>query len=107
MAEPPTPEFAPTNDLPTTTPPQRLGEDVPTPESDSSHLKAWGDFQLLQHMGHGGFGEVYRAWDPVLEREVALKLLLPRGLDPEQEFASIVAEARAMARIRHPNIFSV
>jgi eukaryotic-like serine/threonine-protein kinase len=107
MAEPPTPEFAPTNDLPTTTPPQRLGEDVPTPESDSSHLKAWGDFQLLQHMGHGGFGEVYRAWDPVLEREVALKLLLPRGLDPEQEFASIVAEARAMARIRHPNIVSV
>jgi eukaryotic-like serine/threonine-protein kinase len=107
MTELPTPEFTPTSDLPTTTPPQRLGEDVAIPESDSSHLKAWGDFQLLQRMGHGGFGEVYRAWDPVLEREVALKLLLPRGLDPEQEFASIVAEARAMARIRHPNIVSV
>ncbi len=107
MTESPSPEFTPTNDLPTRTPPQRLGEDVAIPEPDSPHLKAWGDFQLLQRMGRGGFGEVYRAWDPVLEREVALKLLLPRGLDPEQEYASIVAEARAMARVRHPNIVSV
>jgi len=69
--------------------------------------KMWGDFQLLQQLGAGGFGEVYRAWDPVLEREVALKLLLPRGLDPENEYAAIVAEARAIARVRHPNIVSV
>ncbi|HEY6968558.1 MAG TPA: protein kinase, partial [Candidatus Angelobacter sp.] len=69
--------------------------------------KTWGDFQLLQLLGAGGFGEVYRAWDPVLEREVALKLLLPRGLDPEGEYAAIVAEARAIARVRHPNIVSV
>ncbi|HYA96870.1 MAG TPA: tetratricopeptide repeat protein, partial [Methylomirabilota bacterium] len=57
--------------------------------------------------GMGGFGEVYRAWDLTLEREVALKLLLPRGLKPEEEFASIVSEARAMARVRHPNTVSV
>src|SRR5262249_38063967 len=69
--------------------------------------RMWGDFQLLQRLGAGGFGEVYRAWDPVLEREVALKLLLPRGLDPEREYAAIVAEARAIARVRHPNIVSV
>ena len=50
---------------------------------------------------------MYRAWDPVLEREVALKLLKPRGLDPEEEYAAIVAEARAIARVRHPNIVSV
>lgn len=70
-------------------------------------VKRWGDFQLLQRLGQGAFGEVYRAWDPVLEREVALKLLLPRGLDLEQEYLSIVAEARAIARVRHPNIVSV
>lgn len=69
--------------------------------------KMWGGFQLLQRLGAGSFGEVYRAWDPVLEREVALKLLLPRGLDPEGEYAAIVAEARAIARVRHPNIVSV
>jgi len=69
--------------------------------------KKWGQFQLLQRLGVGGFGEVYRAWDLTLEREVALKLLLPRGLKPEEEFASIVSEARAMARVRHPNTVSV
>src|SRR5947209_15035890 len=71
------------------------------------HLKRWGEFQLLQRLDAGGFGEVYRAWDLTLEREVALKLLLPRGLKQEEEFASIVAEARAMARVRHPNTVSV
>ncbi len=69
--------------------------------------KNWGNFHLLQRLGAGGFGEVYRAWDPVLEREIAVKLLLPSGLDADQEFASIVAEARAIARVRHPNIVSV
>ena len=73
----------------------------------SGQLKAWGDFQLLQLLGRGGFGEVYRAWDPVLEREVALKLLLPRGMDPELEFTTMVAEARAMAKVHHPNIVPV
>jgi tetratricopeptide (TPR) repeat protein/tRNA A-37 threonylcarbamoyl transferase component Bud32 len=70
-------------------------------------MRQWGPFQLLQRLGQGAFGEVYRAWDPVLEREVALKLLLPRGLNPEQQLAEVVAEARAMARVRHPNIVSV
>lgn len=74
---------------------------------ESSAPKRWGDFQLLQLLGQGSFGEVYRAWDPVLEREIALKLLLPQGLNPDEEFASIVAEARALARVRHPNIVSV
>jgi Flp pilus assembly protein TadD/tRNA A-37 threonylcarbamoyl transferase component Bud32 len=70
-------------------------------------MRQWGPFQLLQRLGQGAFGEVYRAWDPVLEREVALKLLLPRGLDPQQQLAEVVAEARAMARVRHTNIVSV
>ncbi len=73
----------------------------------AGQLKTWGDFQLLQLLGRGGFGEVYRAWDPVLEREVALKLLLPRGMDPELEFTTMVAEARAMAKVHHPNIVPV
>ena len=77
------------------------------PSRTAMQLKTWGSFQLLQLLGRGGFGEVYRAWDPVLEREVALKLLLPRGLDAEQEFTALVAEARAMARVRHANIVPV
>ncbi len=80
---------------------------LPADAHDVSIEKRWGGFQLLQLLGQGSFGEVYRAWDPVLEREVALKLLLPQGLNPDEEFASIVAEARALARVRHPNIVSV
>jgi serine/threonine protein kinase/Flp pilus assembly protein TadD len=78
-----------------------------TVTSIGESVKKWGQFQLLQRLDAGGFGEVYRAWDLTLEREVALKLLLPRGLRREEEFASIVAEARAMARVRHPNTVSV
>jgi eukaryotic-like serine/threonine-protein kinase len=74
-----------------------------TSASATEPPKKWGQFQLLQRLGAGGFGEVYRAWDLTLEREVALKLLLPRGLNQEEQFASIAAEARAMARVRHPN----
>src|SRR5262245_54804166 len=68
---------------------------------------AWGQFQLLQKVGQGGFGEVYRAWDPTLEREVALKLLLPRGQDQDTQVTAILREARLLARVRHPNVVSV
>jgi serine/threonine protein kinase/Tfp pilus assembly protein PilF len=67
----------------------------------------WGPFRLIEKVGQGAFGEVYRAWDPTLEREVALKLLLPRGLDPEAETRTILQEARLIARVRHPNIVPV
>jgi serine/threonine protein kinase len=107
MAEIPSPELTQSQDLQLTRAPSPDPQSQPPQDSDSAHLKTWGDFQLLQRLGRGGFGEVYRAWDPVLEREIALKLLLPRGLGPEQQFASLIAEARAIARVRHPNIVSV
>jgi serine/threonine protein kinase/Flp pilus assembly protein TadD len=71
---------------------------------------SWGNFQLLARVGYGGFGEVYRAWDPSLEREVALKLLLPRTGEEAQsdaEYEAMLREARALASVRHPNIVPV
>jgi len=71
---------------------------------------SWGPFKLLARVGHGGFGEVYRAWDPSLEREVALKLLLPgpAGLrQSDHEYRAMLREARALAAIQHPNIVHV
>src|SRR5712692_1838126 len=67
----------------------------------------WGPFRLIERVGQGGFGQVYRAWDSTLEREVALKLLLPRGLDPNDEGKAVLREARLMARVRHPNVVPV
>ena len=70
-------------------------------------LGAWGDFRLLDRVGHGGFGEVYRAWDPRLEREVALKLLLPNSVGGDEEYRALLREARALASVQHPNIVHV
>src|SRR5580704_12091863 len=70
-------------------------------------LKAWGPFQLLENVGQGGFGEVYRAFDTVLQREVALKLLLPRVSSQADQEKEILREARLLAKVRHPNVVSV
>jgi len=61
----------------------------------------WRHLEIRETVGSGGFGSVYRAWDTVLQREVALKLL--RVPDP----AHALAEGRALARVRHPNIATV
>ena len=69
--------------------------------------EAWGSFRLLARVGHGSFGEVYRAWDPDLEREVAVKLLLPGSVEHEEDYRAILREARALAAVQHPNIVHV
>jgi hypothetical protein len=65
-----------------------------------------GRFVLHEPLGRGGFGVVYRAYDPLLDRELALKVpLFPTG---EQKRAErFLNEARAAARLRHPNIVAV
>lgn len=68
---------------------------------------SWGSLKLIQRVGQGSFGEVYRAFDTTLEREVALKLLLPRGDDKETEAKALLREARALARVRHPNVVPI
>jgi eukaryotic-like serine/threonine-protein kinase len=69
-------------------------------------IGTWGGFRLIQKVGQGSFGEVYRAFDTTLEREVALKLLLPRGLNQDADVQVVLREARAMAKVRHPNVVS-
>lgn len=69
--------------------------------------ETWGDFQLVARVGRGGFGEVYRAWDPHLQREVALKLLLPGSVAGDEQYRSLLREARALAAVQHPNVVHV
>ena len=70
-------------------------------------MKQWGHFSLLERVGHGSFGEVYRAWNTRLEREVALKLLpLDPGSD-DRAASSIIHEGRLLARVRHPNVVTI
>jgi tetratricopeptide (TPR) repeat protein len=69
--------------------------------------ETWGSFRLLERVGQGSFGEVYRAFDTTLEREVALKLLLPRYASEDDDTKAILREARLIARIRHTNVVPV
>lgn len=74
---------------------------------DQSVGATWGHLQRLQRMDHGSFGEVFRAWDPTLDRYVALKLKrmdAPSGLLSGRDF---VAEAKRLARVRHPHVLAV
>src|SRR6476469_8539265 len=75
--------------------------------SSSEALARWGPFERLQRVGRGSFGEVYRAFDPTLQRHVALKLLLPGALNRDDEAAALLREARAIARVRHPNVLPI
>lgn len=75
------------------------------PQGDAG--QTWGHLQRLQLAGSGAYGEVYRAYDPTLDRMVALKL---RRIDaPAAIFSGrdFVAEAQRLARVRHPNVLAV
>lgn len=62
---------------------------------------------MLGELGHGGMAVVYRAHDPQLERDVAIKVLHPHLARDEESRARFAREARAAARLRHPNIVEV
>src|SRR6185503_4559039 len=62
---------------------------------------------VLEKVGQGGFGAVYRARDDKLDREVALKLLLPRSPLDTGVRENVLREARTLARVRHPNVLTV
>ena len=63
-------------------------------------------YHLREQLGQGGMGTVWRGFDSLLERPVAVKLLNPEGLGTEGR-ARLLAEARAIAKLDHPNIVSV
>ncbi len=65
-----------------------------------------GRYLVLYAVGSGGMGAVYAAWDPELDRKVAIKLLT-LGTDPEEAERQTRQEARAMARLAHPNVITV
>jgi serine/threonine protein kinase len=63
-----------------------------------------GAFEVLSKLGEGGMGEVYRATDTVLKRQVALKVLPPDVANDPERVARFQREAEVLASLNHPNI---
>ncbi|MBX7083418.1 MAG: serine/threonine-protein kinase [Nannocystaceae bacterium] len=66
-----------------------------------------GRYVVLDRLGKGATGVVYRAYDPELHRRVAIKLLRPDALAPDGGVDRLLREARTIARLSHPNIVAV
>jgi TolB-like protein/Tfp pilus assembly protein PilF len=80
--------------------PMSIAHSIVAPES-------WGPLRIVDEIGRGRFGTVYRAIDPRLDREVALKLL--HVLEPGQrdQATAVIKEGRVLAQIRHANVVTV
>lgn len=76
---------------------------APPPTSKGKVTSTWMHFHLFEAIGHGTSGEVYRAWDSHMAREVALKL----RVTGTNESAPMVLEARRLAQVRHPQFVVV
>jgi eukaryotic-like serine/threonine-protein kinase len=64
-------------------------------------------YVVLERIGRGAMGVVYAAYDPELDRQVALKLLHAQGRQVEELRRRVLREAQALARLSHPNVVAV
>jgi Tol biopolymer transport system component len=69
--------------------------------------KSLGNYRIIEKIGAGGMGEVYRARDTRLERDVAVKVLPPHLADDATALARFEREGKAIAALSHPNILGI
>ncbi len=104
---------APISQTPAPKGPPPTNPDSPEAREHSTEVKllhkgtSLGRYVLLEKLGAGGMGEVFAAYDPHLDRKVALKLLRAGSLSADEGKARLVREAQAMARLQHPNVAAV
>jgi hypothetical protein len=78
-----------------------------SPPGEESRGRTFGKFRLLERVGVGGFGTVWRALDVRLNRIVALKIPHAQLIETAEDIARFHGEARAAAQLRHPGIVTV
>lgn len=67
----------------------------------------FGNYFIKEKLGQGGMGSVYKVYDPILERIVALKVILQGHEFTSSQIERFTREAKAIARIKHPNIVAI
>jgi len=80
---------------------------VAPPVTTATSGTPWGPLIVLDRVGSGAFGTVFRAIDPTLDHEVALKRVRLSADSPRSQAASIVREGQLLARVRHENVITV
>lgn len=75
--------------------------------ADSTMKKKFGHYEVVSELGRGGMGVVYKAWEPSLNRHVAIKALGEHLLGDEGLIERFTREAKSMAAINHPNVIQV
>ncbi|MBI2933265.1 MAG: protein kinase [Planctomycetes bacterium] len=101
----PLPRATPTSPIPRSTPAPLGGFTPHTPLM--SEGKPFGRYRLLEELGKGNMGVVYRGLDVPLNRIVAIKMLRPSDPPDETHAARFLREAKAAARLNHPSIVTV
>lgn len=81
--------------------------DLDSGEHESQQGDLLGPYRILEKLGAGGMGVVYAAWDTRLERKVALKMVRGHLLSDATVKRRFLREAKAAARIEHPNVVRV
>ena len=87
-----------------------MGEGNPAGTTDLTRGAAIGRYLVLNLIGRGGMGEVYAAYDPELDRKVAIKVLRASssaGVDAVEGRGRILREAQALAQLSDPNVVAV
>jgi tetratricopeptide (TPR) repeat protein/tRNA A-37 threonylcarbamoyl transferase component Bud32 len=87
-----------------------VGADEQAPPGGATLVRggSFARYTVLGPLGHGAMGEVYAAYDPELDRKVALKILHRRGDGADERNRSrLLREAKAIAKLRHPNVVVV
>ncbi|MBX9585440.1 MAG: serine/threonine protein kinase, partial [Gemmataceae bacterium] len=79
--------------------------DPPAAETSTVTVRRFGRYEVVAELGRGGFGTVYRARDPVLHRDVAVKVA--RRLRDRARVDEMMREARRLAQLSHPGIVAV
>ena len=69
--------------------------------------KKFGHYEVISELGRGGMGVVYKAWEPSLNRHVAIKALGEHLLNDQALIERFTREAKSMAAINHPNVIQV
>jgi eukaryotic-like serine/threonine-protein kinase len=71
------------------------------------HVSTIGRYQIVERLGQGGMGVVYRAYDPQIERTVAIKVISAQLVDQPEHRERFFREARAAGRLTHRNIITI